>query len=177
MTKGPVHELYLGPGQKIGPELLDQYEGHGYRLEEKIDGNWCCLAMDQSEKWRFWSRLGNEITDERVEGLEVPGNLGFYVKTLVGELLDQRLYVFDIADPRSTYLDRRGELTGALGRILGKSMAVLPSYSKGFREIYDGIIADDGEGVVLKHEESYYHSRRKDRKTGLWIKCKPEYAT
>jgi ATP-dependent DNA ligase len=175
VTKGPVHELYLGPGRKIGPELLGQYEGHGYRLEEKIDGHWCLLAMDHSEVWRFWSRLGNEIVDERIEGFHVPLNLGHYVAALVGELKDRKLYVFDTADPRRTYLDRRADLSGSLGRMLGGSMVVLPSYSKGFWPVYDGIIADGGEGVVLKHEESYYHSRRKDRKTGLWIKCKPEY--
>jgi len=168
--------MYLGPGRKIGPELLGQYEGHGYRLEEKIDGHWCCMEIGD-DRLRFWSRLSNEILDERIDGIDLSTRrLASSLSGIrvVGELKDRHLYVFDWPYPEDAYLERKNHL--AFIKRQAPWISLLPSYSKGFPQVYDSIIADGGEGVVLKHEESYYHSRRKDRKTGLWIKCKPEYS-
>ena len=176
--------MYLGPGRKIAPELLDQFEGHGWRLEEKIDGHWCYTEYDEAQPngWRFYSRLGNIINDERIDGLRMPNLLEEYLADFIsaggfiGELRDRTLHVFDTDAPTMTYLERREALYDVRFKFPEERVVLLPSYSRGFREIYESIIADGGEGVVLKHEESYYHSRRADRKTSMWIKCKPEYA-
>jgi len=171
--------MYLGPAKTCGIGQLPHYEGHGYRLEPKIDGNWCLLQVKGS-KAAFWSKQRNLISDNRNAEMTVPM---LDPTELVGELKDQVLHLFDAVYLHGAptvelpYGARRLLLEGFYERELSNFSAftLLPAYTQSFRKVYDGIVDDGGEGVVLKHEESYYWSRRQDRKTSHWIKCKPEY--
>lgn len=41
-----------------------------------------------------------------------------------------------------------------------------------FRQVYDTVVAEGGEGVVLKHSASLYSTKRSDGKTKEWVRCK-----
>ena len=49
---------------------------------------------------------------------------------------------------------------------------LLPAYTENFRYEYDRVTGEDGEGVVLKHLDSIYGTKRADGKTDAWLRCK-----
>lgn len=173
MSKGPVNKHYLGINRKVCPSQLDLYEDAGFVIQEKFDGWWCCI--DSSG---VTSRYGNLIE-------AAPEVAKDYPFTLIGEWMPDEgiVHVHDIIGQQMaafhvsymfTALHKRRELLE--DTVLGDWMRLVPQYDSGFKHVYDGIIADKGEGVVLKHEDSFYNSRLKSQKTGMWVKCKPEYA-
>lgn len=181
MSDGKLHPDYLGIGTKVAPEHVDRYEGLGYTLEEKYDGWWCHLQVGPSGRISMSTRRNNPIQDAGLPGIG-SANQGV---TLIGEWLPKegKVWLFDIIHDGKTDLRlmpqefRRFALLTLAERVsFGPRVHITPSFDNGFKAVYAAIVADGGEGVVLKNTQSLYHSRKKDQKTSLWVKSKPEYS-
>lgn len=174
------HGHYLGCGRAIGPEGLSGYEDFGgFIVQEKVDGKWGCYCN------RLWSRKARPLPDgERILESIVdrlgPGN----ATVLVGEVTPHSFHVFDMPvmdheDLRDLGFLERQERLRALGFPLvsrSEAMAnrvpvsILPFVDSGFEGYFNDVVANGGEGVVLKEVRSLYRGSR--RRNDLWIKVK-----
>jgi ATP-dependent DNA ligase len=177
----PLHEDYLGIKRKIAPNDLKSFEESGFSLEEKMDGWWCCFEVGTGMvRNKLWTRHGNSITSTILEELDLELSKG---DRLIGEWMPytEELWVHDVVqfngnDLRTRTHDwRRHQLEVLFDYRDLCSLKLIPQYTNAFAAVYEGIILEGGEGVVLKHRESVYHSKLKSQKTGMWLKCKPEY--
>lgn len=49
---------------------------------------------------------------------------------------------------------------------------LVPTHTTGFAALYARVMAEDGEGVVIKRLDSQYRTTRLDGKTDQWLRCK-----
>lgn len=180
MSEGKLHPDYLGIKTKIGPERLGDYEGLGYVLQEKFDGWWCHLEVNPIGNILMTTRRDNPIKDAGLSKVN-PLLVG---TRLIGEWMPDtgRVWLFDIIQSETEDLRlasqeyRRFRLATLLDKVnLGPDVSIVPEYPTGFSAVYEAVILQGGEGVVLKNTQSLYHSSTKDQKTALWVKCKPDY--
>ena len=180
MSKQKVNHNYLGMQQRLSPEWLNDFEDRGFVLEEKHDGWWCCASFINGYA-DCSSRHGNFLEDATrrlMHWLEDP-----LTGIIIGEWMPEQqiMWAFDLisldgVNLRSRPLsDRRKLLEDVVGP-LNPAITITPQFKKGFKLVYEAIVADGGEGVVLKHEDSIYKSHLASKKTSLWLKCKPAYA-
>jgi len=178
MSEGKLNPYYLGINQSIDPSRLGDYEGLGYVLQEKYDGWWACLEVVDGGKIIMTTRRNNVIKDANIP--PVPAH--FKGTVLIGEWMPKTgiVWLHDIIREESEVLRlttqqyrryRLDKIMDVLG--LGHKVSLAPQYDKGFAAVFESIVLDGGEGVVLKNEMSLYHTSLKTQKTGLWIKCKP----
>lgn len=176
-----VNSNYLGCATKLAKEQLDFYTTN-WVLEEKYDGWWCCLDIPKEGKITCTSRKNN-LLEEATDYF----NSCFALKpmehlTIIGEWLPEsgQLMAFDLLRignnnlKTSTQFERRNLLEKYMPR--KNRITLVHQYHTNFKYIFDMITKRGGEGVVLKHLDSPYLSARKDKKSYLWIKCKPEYS-
>lgn len=193
--------LYCGPLVEVARRELPGLETKGtYVAEEKRDGAWCAwhTAADFRGTVRFESRVGLEFEGSEVQGLDSL-DLSCLGKgcTLVGELETasetatatfrrlgfRRFFAFDVI--RWEGKDLRDAAYETRTSLLRRVIAVrLPPESKdrvipvrqvrtGFRAFYDKVLAEGGEGIVLKPLAASAKPSRADGKTPLWLRCKP----
>lgn len=177
----PVHTDYLGINRKIAPEDLSKFEAGGFTIEEKFDGWWCCFEVLGSGVNRLHTRHNHLIDCASLEERELTWHSG---TKLIGEWMPdlEELWVHDIIHDgiyelkATSHESRRWQLEAFFEREVHEQIKLIPNYKSGFKSVYDSVIQEGGEGVVLKHNDSLYSSRLKSRKTGMWAKCKPQYA-
>ena len=176
----PVHQDYLGINRKISPNDLKSFENSGFTIEEKFDGWWCRFEVTDKGN-TLTTRHSNPILQTKLCSFPTGINVG---TVLIGEWMpdDDVLWVHDVLRIGNngylscTQWERRSALEYLLQRKdMGPRIRLVPSYSTGFAAVYESVVLEGGEGVVLKHKDSHYSSRLKSRKTGMWIKSKPGY--
>lgn len=175
----PLYKHYLGINRKLKPDQLGSFESSGgFVLEEKYDGWWCCVDFSTPSP-RVFTRHGYAIPELPLEPLDD------YKCIVIGEYMpeEKAVWLHDVVDANGTDVryeplrERRLRLEEIYRWNLrnNPSVRLAPQFKSSFPAAYSSIVSEGGEGVVLKHEESAYHSRLKTQKTGMWLKCKPEY--
>lgn len=188
---------YVGPKVQVTPDEIDFYEKSGlWAAEEKRDGAWAELRTDDLGRVvSLSSRVGKPFSGDAVSGL-----LGLQThlpkSVLVGELETaseaaterykaigyRRIHIFDapvIAGMDLTgkdYLSRRQvveQFVPGKTEEVTKRILIVRQAPKHFRNFYDAVMADGGEGLVFKKVASVYKSFSSDGKVEDWVRCKP----
>lgn len=178
---------YCGPKVQIQPHELSQYETGLWSGEEKRDGHWCEVTTDSDGKIvSLIGRSGKTFTNENVRSLKglmtgIPSSV-FIAELEAGteaanKVFDKvgirRLHVFDVTclfghDTRHlTYLKRR-ELLEIAFKNEHPQLKLIKRVTGNFNKFFDEISTNDGEGLVLKRNDSKYTVG----KTNNWIRCK-----
>lgn len=190
--------LYSGPLVEIQRRDLPALERKGnFVAEAKMDGAWCALHVSE-ENHRFESRTGLEFEGSEIEGLEGI-DLGSKLDgtILVGELEVaseiatkafrvngyRRIWLFDVIAFRGkdlrdiVYKDRRELLHQTIFRsvpVESRNRVHLVDWAtSGFVKFYDRVIAEGGEGLVVKPLNSTCRPTRADGKTPEMMRVKP----
>jgi len=176
--KKVLHKDYLGIKNKIKPDQLDHFEeAGGFVLEEKYNGWWCAFTVGWGTKGE--TRWCNDILDiptVRIYSATVAHVIGEWMKE------EGKLWLYDVVkigsrDVKSYPLkERRVLLEDVYSDIHNhEDILLAPQYTCSFRTVYNDIVENGGEGVVIKHKEARYYARNSARKSGLYFKCKPQY--
>lgn len=179
---------------KTYPEFVRE---QNYYIQEKLNGN-RCIAYYEDDKWKFTSRsqtpkdypfdmTGLDITriyDGEVMTRNKMGNRDFaatsgLANSKYGDKSKLVYFIYDILDDTMTYTYRLQELQNLMGstsdnvQIL-KTLDLLwinpnPEYNWQLDAWLDKIVAQGGEGVMLRDPDApYHHSRHSgDRKPYL----------
>lgn len=189
-------KFYVGPKRDISRSELSKLEVTGkYVCEEKHDGVWGLMEIQNGKVRHIESRVGIEFMGADVEGL-----IGLQVfpdsinnTLIVGELVadwvgneqngTRRFRIFDIIllnnnGLRDEPLCKRREILETLwsqrAPSTGDRIFLVEQRTNGFQLFFDEIIAKEhGEGVVVKKKFSYYHAKNSDGKIEEWVRCKP----
>lgn len=186
------HPTYLGPKVQIQPQDLEKYERTGnFAAEEKHDGHWAEVTTDlQGKIMKIVGRSGNAFSGSNVEGL-MGFQTGLAATTLIceleagteaankrsGHLPHRRLWVFDLVrlldnDVRQLSYEKRRELLEMAFKSEGKRLCLVRRVTSGFREFFDEVSSEGGEGLVLKRLGRKYSPQGADGKTDEWVRCK-----
>lgn len=174
----------------------------GYVLEPKEDGMWARLVVGNPAEGRPHQLKSRDATTPAVTGSNAGDLLDIALPLpegtiLVGELeaatqaakkiVDRqgfrRLHLFDVpffkGDRSNLAWDVRRELLEGIGGALSMAgqpvrdrFPVVPIHRSGFRTLYDEMVAEGTEGVVLKRVDSLYVPTRGDGKIDEWVRCK-----
>jgi ATP-dependent DNA ligase len=189
------HPTYLGPKIQIQPKDLERYEASGmWAAEEKHDGHWTEVLTDATGRIsRLTARSGKTFSGSNIDGL-IGLQLHLQNATLIAELEagteaagrhnaklgHKRLHLFDIVRLLNTsvahlsYADRRTLLEKAYdlaGLSSEKSVTLVRQQTKGFNLFFKRVVAEGGEGLVLKRLDKGYHPHG-GGKTDDWVRCK-----
>lgn len=183
----------MGPKFQIEPHQLDVYDNGMWVAEEKHDGHWAAAVTDESGKIvRIRGRSGKTFSNSNVDGL-LGLNIGYVDCVLIAELeagteaatirYDRigfhRLHVFDAVkllgkDTRVLPYEKRRQLLEIMfssdetrGRVL-----LTKKVDKGFREFFESVSSQGGEGLVLKRKDRHYRPCGASGKTDYWVRCK-----
>ncbi len=178
---------YCGPKVQIQPVELSRYETGFWSAESKHDGHWAEVTTDAEGKIvSLIGRRGKTFTNDNVRSLKnlmtgIPNSV-FIAELEAGteaanKVFDKvgirRLHVFDVTrlfghDTRHlTYIKRR-ELLEIAFKNEHPQLKLVKRVTENFKQFFDEISANDGEGLVLKRNDSKYSVG----KTNNWIRCK-----
>src|SRR3972149_6057174 len=189
---------YIGPKQTISPDELSRYENGQWAAEIKHDGSWACVETDNSGIiTKITSRVGKPFVGDSVRGL-----IGLHTHlsncVLAGELETaseaatliynkigyRRFHIFDAPvllekDIRHlSYKERRNLLqigTEKANLDVSKRLLLVESKHSGFKDFFDYVLKNGGEGIVLKRFNSKYFCNNSDGKIEEWIRAKPSH--
>lgn len=193
--------LYAGPLTEISRREVAGIELRGgYVAERKHDGVWTAVHVDigGSNEHRFESRTGLEFEGTDIDGVQgmSMGSIG-KGSILVGELECssevatqnfkklgyRRVFLFDVIQFRGQDLrDRpfrerssllRSTIKHAMPRSTQERFVCVEQAYEGFLKFYDRILAEGGEGMILKPLALSGKPSRSDGKTPDWIRVKP----
>ena len=186
---------YLGPKDQVQPSVLSRYENGKWVAEEKRDGVWACIETDSDGRIHsITSRTGTAFSKGDTHGL-INYWFGVPNSTFIGELEAttqaainnyakvgyRRIWLFDVTQLLSedvrhlTQQERRKLLELALEKQPVETKIRFPiveQRNKNFQEFFKQIIADGGEGLVLKKLDSKYSPQTSSGKTHDWVRVK-----
>lgn len=156
----------------VGSALYDRIMGDPHWVgHEKIDGVRCCVEMD-GHRVHFTSRHGKSLSSKVAPEAKEFLHHGYYI--LDAELKDGRLYLFDmLAMDGESLLDKTlGQRWMMLSRGIVPAMEpwvqLVRSSIKKF-DLYDSVMEEGGEGIVVKNIRDPYPPRE----GAQWLKVKP----
>jgi ATP-dependent DNA ligase len=187
---------YIGMGQTIYPNQLESYDNGSFAAEEKRDGSWAELRTNaDGVVIALVGRSGLTFQGDAVKGL-VGLQTPWKDSVLVGELETateaatkvhrqvgyRRIWLFDVTVLLGQVVigldyDRRRDLLEvaikrqALTEDATKQLLLVRQVTQGFRFFYEQVMADGGEGLVLKRRSSEYKQTTTGRSTH-WVRCK-----
>lgn len=191
---------YIGPKNQISPDELSKYEDGKWVAGEKRDGHWACLKTDDNcIVQKVIAQSGTEFGSNAVRGIK-GRNIGIPNSSIIGELETgtqaatkfyksfgyRRFHMFDIhrlKGESATILsyDLRRKLVVAVGEKIfskdpeiAKRLLIVREQTSNFLDFYKDVMAENGEGLVLKRLSSTYSSHTSDRKTDDWTKVKQD---
>lgn len=191
---------YVGPEIQIHPDDLYRYENDNWIAEEKRDGSWAYLKTDDEGIVRkVVGRTGIDFNRSDVKGIKGV-NLGLPNSIIIGELETgsqastklhrvhgfRRFHVFDfyqLKGENTTLLNYnlRRKLVVIIGRAvlsknpeIAKRFLIVRQQKDNFKAFYKEVMANGGEGLVLKKVDSVYKSLKEDGKTSNWIRVKKD---
>lgn len=139
--------------------------------QAKINGVRCCIEAE-GKSFRFTSRHGKALSAKVSKEAKELLHHGYYI--LDGELLDGRLYLFDMLA-----MDGESMIGKPLGyRWMMLSRGIVPAMEPWVQlvecstqkyDLYDRVIDSGGEGIVCKHIRDPYPPRD----GAQWLKVKP----
>jgi len=195
---GARKTMYLDD-ESAGSLLL--HNGSKWVAEPKIDGQWCCVFIKDCKVDKIISRWGKEKDDSTVDGLIGLPTGSVESAVLIGELEAgtqvavgmfgkfgyRRVHLFDVVQlcggptARFPYTTRRELLEDVFWKMpeTTREQLLLVRSFKGedtdFAELFREVIANGGEGLMLKEKDSIYmpdNPTSKSRKFGKWMKAK-----
>lgn len=192
--------MYTGPLTTVERRKIPGYENNGgYVAERKYDGMWCALHVDHGGpgQHRFESRTGLDCDGSDMEGLQGI-ELGIGSGTiLIGELEAaseaatisfkklgfRRFFLFDVMKYQGDDISRahyqlrqsvlRRVIWHRIPKIAHNRIVLCENAYEGFLPFYDRIVAEGGEGIVIKSLNKNAKPTRSDGKTPDWIRVKP----
>jgi ATP-dependent DNA ligase len=193
--------LYQGCAGEIRPHNIKEFSfGKGYIVEEKYDGIWINISFDNEGKVRLISRTMKEKNNAQLESLRVYCEEKFDLRNsnIVGELAfgtqkgteyaqrvgHHKIDVFDVLGLEGNSLlkdDIKKRKAMLRGLIINKgidaswiNLAPFDVVDKAsvVQKMYDKIVANGGEGLIVKDpmDKDY----RFGKKSPVWFKIKKE---
>lgn len=190
---------YISAKNQIAPDELSKYEDGNWAATEKKDGCWACLKTDDNGiVYEIAGQSGTDFNPKAIEGIKGRA-IGLPNSTIIGELETgsqaatklyrlhgyRRFHIFDLFAVKNEYVgiltyDLRRKLIEAINKEIfskdpetAKRLLVVRQQNKDFKNFYDDVMDDGGEGMVLKKLNGLYQfTCGINGKTDNWIKVK-----
>lgn len=198
-----MNRFYIGAKEIVKPDTLDSFDEMGiWVCEEKKDGNWAqCEVSHGALKNLFFSRTGKDISEddkgvqelmdwklpEQLNGSILIGEIMLGTQSALNEYQKNGYRQFQVFDNVSvegssmrSYSSRRAVLERTWKDYMTdedkKRFPLVRRVWSGFRAFYDKVVAEGGEGVMLKRKESTYEPKYMgaSQKSLNWVKVKKE---
>lgn len=177
---GAKSAIYCGGVQYQGNELkLASYDRGGeWIAEQKEDGWWICIEWDGVGELKMTSRSGKPIDAPIVVGMFV----GLPRLVVCGEFVgDDSVRLFDclvlgkLMLNCQSYNARRAMLEAVYGKMnthARKVFSLVQRWGDGFIAAYRSVVANGGEGLMLKKKSSTACPSNQAGKIDEWVKVK-----
>jgi len=181
-----MRKYYQGCGGIANPDSLGYFEDGSYCAERKHDGIWasCIVKNGRAE---FWSRNDKK----KVEG-DILHLVQFDLSSVDDSILTGELMAFSQASKKQKHITyniydiikfkgqdvsnlnmvERRKIIESLSIYNGK-YTLTKRYYSGFKELFDKIVAEGGEGIVIKKMKGKTPYRGNTRNIN-WYKVKKE---
>lgn len=179
-------ETYSGPKVQVQPNELGRFSANDWSAERKYDGHWCLIetgadGFPVSLIGRSGTRFSDDATRE-IKRVQFPPSSKFVCELEFGtesavrehaKVGHRRIHVFDVInllgnDVRSLPYVQRRQLLELAFKNSPRNVNVVERVTSNFKEFFERVSADGGEGIVLKRNQSRYVKG----KTDSWVRCK-----
>ncbi len=171
------------PEQAIAPGLIGFYENRGYIAQIKKNGTCSLAVVDSKGHVEFWTRHWERHkawvpTADIIRYFSAFPDSVFVFELLHSKTKDVKntAYVFDVL--RYKGKDLAGTpLVDRLARLKNPdevpNVEIAQTFTKGLRKLYEGLVAPEDEGIVLKDPEAVLKPVFRDGLNSPWqVKCR-----